>query len=100
MKEYLALLNKMSFMINSTIIDNDLSTQNHADESEIMRTNKQMFVDMKVMMMRLERLLYGAKVYDFLENKAQISDRNACESNDTKNRTSSTCSTRAGNFSC
>ena len=102
MNKYEKLLNKMHFALGSTLIDNHMCRNGSRGpiytEEEILRSTKEAYMDLKIMMMRLERELFGEKTYE--EDDTEISDRNTGESNDTKNRTSSICSARVGDFSC
>ena len=103
MKEYEKLLDKMSFIINSTLMDNDFSRKGVAgikpiSESEILRSNRRTYMDLKVMMMRLERELFGDKIYE--EDETEISDRNAGKSNNPQGQCSAPYSSRVGDFSC
>ena len=103
MKKYEKILNSMSFAIKSTLMSNDFCRKGKVNdipvtESEILKSSRQVYMDLKVMMMRLERELFGEKTYE--EDDTEISNRNAGESNDTKSRTSSTRCARVGDFSC
>jgi hypothetical protein len=65
-KEYEALLDKMYFEIGSTLIDNDCSRKGvmmnkPVPEEEILRSNRRTYMNLKIMMMRLERSLFGAQ---------------------------------------
>ena len=69
MTEYEKLLDRMYFTIGSTLMDNDYSRKGIGGvepqpESEILRYNRRTFMELKVMMMRLERALYGEKNYE------------------------------------
>ena len=57
------------------------------------------FMELKVMMMRLERALYGEKTYEE-ENKPKIPNRNTSGSEDTDVEKQTTRSPRIGDFSC
>ena len=66
MTEYERLLDKMYFEIGSTLIDNDccrkgIMMSKPVPEEEILKSNKRTFMNLKVMMMRLERSLFGAQ---------------------------------------
>ena len=66
MTEYERLLDKMYFEIGSTLIDNDccrkgIMMSKPLPESEILQSNQRTFMNLKVMMMRLERSLFGAQ---------------------------------------
>ena len=103
MTEYEKLLDKMHFAIGSTLMDNNFSRQGIGGieplpESEILRSNRRTYMELKVMMMRLERALYGEKTYE--KDDSQVSDRDTCSSNNTKGGQETTCSSRVGNFSC
>ena len=103
MTEYEKLLDKMHFTIGSTLMDNDFSRKGIGGvepqpESEILRSNRRTFMELKVMMMRLERALYGEKTYE--EDETEISDRNTRSSNDTESGRETIRSSRVGNFSC
>ena len=103
MTEYEKLLDKMHFAIGSTLMDNNFSRQGIGGieplpESEILRSNRRTFMELKVMMMRLERALYGDKTYE--EDETEISDRNTRKSDDTESRKTSSRSPRVGDFSC
>ena len=62
-KEYEKLLDQMYFEIGSTLIDNDMCRKGigipKVDEEEIIRSNRRTFMNLKIMMIRLERSLYG-----------------------------------------
>ena len=99
MTKYEKLLDKMHFTIGSTLMDNDFSRKiDNTDELEILRSNRRTFMELKVMMMRLERELFGEKNYE--EDETEISDRNTSASENTENRGGTTRSPRVGNFSC
>ena len=55
-------------------------------------------MNLKVMMLRLERALYGEKNYE--EDETEISDRNTRTSNDTESEQSASRGPRVGDFSC
>ena len=99
MTEYEKLLDKMHFTIGSTLMDNDFSRKiDNTEESEILRSNRKTFMELKVIMMRLERELFGEKNYE--EDDTEISDRNVGPSENTENRRRATRSSRVGDFSC
>ena len=99
MTEYEKLLDKMQFTIGTTLVDNDYcrKIEKH-DEIKILRYNRRTFVELKVMMMRLERALYGEKNYE--EAETEISARNIGESDNTETTQASSRSPRVGDFSC
>ena len=103
MTEYEKLLDKMHFTIGSTLMDNDfcrkgLGGVQPQPESEILRSNRRTFVELKVMMMRLERALYGEKNYE--EDETEISNRNTSTGEDTSATETTSRPSRVGNFSC
>ena len=103
MTEYEELLDRMYFTIGSTLMDNDFCRKGKGvleplPESEILRSSRRTFVELKVMMMRLERALYGEKNYE--EDETEVSDRDTRESNDTESRGRTVRASRVGNFSC
>ena len=103
MTEYEELLDRMYFTIGSTLMDNDFCRKGKGvleplPESEILRSNRRTFVELKVMMIRLERALYGEKTYE--EDDTEVSYRNTSESDDTESGKTSSRSPRVGNFSC
>ncbi len=103
MTEYEKLLDKMHFTIGSTLMDNDFSRKGVGGvepqpESEILRSNRRTFMELKVMMMRLERALYGEKTYE--EDDTEISNRDTRPSNDTEGGRETVRSPRVGDFSC
>lgn len=99
MTEYEKLLDKMHFAIGSILMDNDFSRKiDNAEESEILRSNRKTYMELKVMMMRLERALYGEKSYE--EDETEISDRNTSTSENPRNGRRTTRSPRVGDFSC
>ena len=103
MTEYEKLLDKMHFTIGSTLMDNDFCRKGLGGiepqpESEILRSNRRTYMELKVMMMRLERALYGEKNYE--EDETEISDRDTRKSNDTESGRETVRSPRVGNFSC
>ena len=103
MTEYEELLDKMYFTIGSTLMDNDFCRKGKGvleplPESEILRSNRRTFVELKVMMMRLERALYGEKNYE--EDDTEVSNRDTRSSDNTESRCETTRSPRIGDFSC
>ena len=103
MTEYEKLLDKMHFEIGSTLMDNSFSRKGIGGiepqpESEILRANRRTYMNLKVMMMRLERALYGDKNYE--EDETEVSDRNTRASNDTESGRETVRAPRVGNFSC
>ena len=103
MTEYEKLLDKMHFAIGSTLMDNDfcrkgIGGMEPQPESEILRSNRRTFMELKVMMMRLERALYGEKNYE--EDETEVSSRNTNTSNDSEGGQPSLCNSRVGDFSC
>jgi hypothetical protein len=103
MNEYEKLLDRMNFIINSTLMDNDFVRKGVAgikpvSEFEILRSNQRTYMDLKVMMMRLEKELFGEKKHE--EDETEISDRDACQSNNTKSRATANRGHRIGDISC
>lgn len=103
MTEYEKLLDQMHFAIGSTLMDNDFCRKGIGgalpqDESSILRSNRRTFVELKVMMLRLEHALYGEKNYE--EDETEISHRDTRRSENTSNGQHSTCYSRVGDFSC
>lgn len=103
MTEYEKLLDRMHFEIGSTLMDNDFSRKGIGGiepqpESEILRANRRTYMNLKVMMMRLERALYGEKNYE--EDDTEVSNRDTRTSDDTKSGRETIRPTRVGNFSC
>ena len=103
MTEYEKLLDKMHFEIGSTLMDNSFSRKGIGGvepqpESEILRANRRTYMNLKVMMMRLERALYGDKNYE--EDETEVSDRNTRASNDTESGRETVRTPRVGDFSC
>ena len=99
MTEYEKLLDKMHFTIGSTLMDNDFSRKiDNTEESEILRSNRKTFMELKVMMMRLERELFGDKNYE--EDETEVSNRDTGPSENTENGRGTTRSPRVGDFSC
>ena len=103
MTEYEKLLDRMHFEIGSTLMDNSFSRKGIGGiepqpESEILRANRRTYMNLKVMMMRLERALYGDKNYE--EDETEVSDRDTRKSNDTESGRETVRAPRVGNFSC
>lgn len=103
MKEYEKLLDRMHFEIGSTLMDNDITRKGLAGvkpqpESDILISSRRTYVNLKVMMLRLERALYGDKNYE--EDETEISNRNTRTSDDSKDGRGTTRSSRVGDFSC
>jgi len=103
MTEYEKLLNRMHFEIGSTLMDNDHARKGTGgmipqDELSIRRSNRRTYMNLKVMMLRLERALYGEQSYE--EAETEISHRNTSPSDDSENRQSSSHGPRVGDFSC
>ena len=103
MTEYEKLLDRMHFEIGSTLMDNSFSRKGIGGiepqpESEILRANRRTYMNLKVMMMRLERALYGDKTYE--EDETEVSDRDTRKSNDTESGRETVRASRVGNFSC
>ena len=103
MTEYEKLLDRMHFEIGATLMDNNFCRKGLGgieprSETEILRSNRRTYMNLKVMMIRLERALYGEKDYE--ENETEISNRDAGESNNTKSRRETVRASRVGNFSC
>ena len=103
MTEYEKLLDRMHFEIGSTLMNNNLSRKGIAGikpkpESEILRFNRRTYMNLKIMMLRLERALYGEKIYE--EDETEISNRNTDTGDNTKSGQSTLCAPRVGDFSC
>ena len=103
MTEYEKLLDKMHFTIGSTLMDNDFCRKGLGgiepqSESEILRSNRRTYMELKVMMMRLERALYGEKNYE--EDDTEISSRDTSASDDTESGRETVRTPRVGDFSC
>ena len=103
MKKYEELLNKMQFEICTTLMDNDFSRKGIGDlkplpESEILRSNRRTYVNLKVIMMRLERALYGENNCE--EDETEISNRDTCSSENTESGQGATHAPRVSNISC
>ena len=79
MTEYEKLLDKMHSTIETTLVDNHMGRTGSRGptytEQEILRTNRKTFVELKIMMMRLERALYGEKTYE--KDDAEVSSCSA-----------------------
>ena len=85
-KEYETILDRMYFEIGSTLIDNDccrkgIMMSKPVSEEEILRSNRRTYMNLKVMMMRLERSLYGEKDGERFVQK--VPDRDIGEGDDT-----------------
>ena len=103
MTEYEKLLDKMHFTIGSTLMDNSFSRKGVGGieplpEEEILRSNRRTYMELRVMMLRLERALYGEKTYE--EDKTEVSDRNTRQSNDPESQLETIRPPRVGDFSC
>ena len=103
MTEYEKLLDRMHFEIGSTLMDNSFSRKGIGGvepqpESEILRANRRTYMNLKVMMMRLERALYGDKNEE--EDKTKMANRNTSPSENTDDGIEASRSCRVGNFSC
>ena len=103
MTEYEKLLDRMHFEIGSTLMDNNFSRKGIGGigpqpESEILRANRRTYMNLKVMMMRLERALYGEKNYE--KTETEVSNRDTRKSNGTEGGRETVRASRVGNFSC
>ena len=103
MKEYEKLLDRMHFEIGSTLMDNDFSRKGIGGvevqpETEILRSNRRTYMNLKIMMLRLERALYGENNYE--EAETEISYRDTRKSNNTESERETTHPHRLGDFSC
>lgn len=104
MKKYEEILDRMHFEIGSTLMDNDFSRKGIGgiepqSESEILRSNRRTYMNLKVMMIRLERALFGEnKKYE--EDETEISDRDTRKSDNTESGQSASRGPRVGDFSC
>ena len=103
MTEYEKLLDRMHFEIGSTLMDNNFSRKGIGGiepqpESEILRSSRKTYMNLKVMMMRLERALYGEKNYE--EDDTEISNRDTSPSDNTESGRETIRSPRVGDFSC
>ncbi|HIJ11164.1 TPA: hypothetical protein HA278_03855 [Candidatus Woesearchaeota archaeon] len=88
--KYEEILDRMYFEIGSTLIDNDCCRKGYLTskpiaESEILRSNRRTFMNLKVMMMRLERSLFGAQ--DGERPVQEIPDRNISKSGSANSNT-------------
>ena len=103
MTEYERLLNKMHFEIGTTLMDNHMCRTGAGGstlpEGEILRSTKRTYMNLKAMMMRLERELFGERP-NVDENETKISDRNTSTSENTKDGRQTIRSPRVGDFSC
>lgn len=102
-KKYEEILDRMYFEIGSTLIDNDFCRKGIGDakpvsETEIVRSNRKTYMNLKVMMMRLERELFGEKTYE--EDDTEVSHRDTRASENTEARRETARSPRVGDFSC
>ena len=84
-------------------MDNDFSRKGVGGtepqpEGEILRCTRRTYMELKVMMMRLERALYGEKNYE--EDDTEVSNRDIGPSDDTKSGRKTIRASRVGNFSC
>ena len=84
--KYEEILDRMYFEIGSTLIDNDccrkgITMSEPMPEEEILRSNRRTFMNLKVMMMRLEQSLYGEKNGE--KPIQEIPDRDIGEGDDT-----------------
>ena len=102
MTEYEKLLDKMHFAIGTTLMDNHLSRTGAGgptySEVEILRSNRKTYVELKVMMMRLERELFGEKKYE--EDETEVSNRDTSTSDNTSSTETTSRAPRVGAFSC
>jgi len=102
MTEYEKLLDKMHFIIGTTLMDNNMSRTGARGptytEGAIRQSSQRTYMELKVMMMRLERELFGEKNYE--EDETEISDRDIGPSENTENGRRATRSPRVGDFSC
>ena len=103
MTEYEKLLDKMHFEIGSTLMDNDMARKGVGgilpqSEPSILRSNRRTYMNLKVMMLRLERALYGEQHYE--KDETEVSDRDTSKSNDTESARTTSRSPRVGDFSC
>jgi hypothetical protein len=81
MTEYEKLLDKMQFEIESTLKDNHYSRTGEGgsvfSEEEILKSSKRTYVNLKMMMMRLERELFGEATNEGTdETSGRITSRN------------------------
>ena len=103
MTEYEKLLDRMHFEIGSTLMDNDMARKGVGgiipqDEPSILRSNRRTYMNLKIMMLRLERALCGEQPYE--EAETEISNRDARKSNNSKIGQTTSCGPRVGDFSC
>jgi len=103
MTEYEKLLDRMHFEIGSTLMDNNFSRKGIGGtkpqpESEILRSNRRTYMNLKIMMLRLERALYGENNYE--EAETEISYRDTRKSDNSKSGQTTSCGPRFGDFSC
>ena len=103
MTEYEKLLDRMHFEIGSTLMDNEHARKGTGgmipqDELSIRRSNRRTYMNLKVMMLRLERALYGEQPHE--ETETEISNRNTSESDNTESGQPTSCGPRVGDFSC
>jgi len=101
--EYEKLLDQMYFEIGSTLIDNDccrkgIMMSKPVPEEKIILSNRRTYMNLKIMMLRLEHALYGEKNHE--EDETEISHRDTRKSNDTESRRETTHHCRIGDFSC
>tara|TARA_R110001592_G_scaffold146281_1_gene370312 strand:+ start:274 stop:585 length:312 start_codon:yes stop_codon:yes gene_type:complete len=101
MTEYEKLLDRMHFEIGSMLLDNGVSRKGLGDinprpESEILRSNRRTYMNLKIMMLRLEQALYKENSNE--EDETEISDRNPRTSDNTKNGHATTRASRLGDF--
>jgi len=102
MKKYEEILDKMHFTIGSTLMDNNFSRRGVGGieplpESEILRSSRRTYMNLKVLMMRLERELFGERNE---EDQKQVPDRDTSGSEDTGDGCQTSHFARVGNFSC
>tara|TARA_Y100000593_G_scaffold38054_1_gene73833 strand:- start:3458 stop:3733 length:276 start_codon:yes stop_codon:yes gene_type:complete len=86
--EYEKILDQMYFEIGTTLVDNDgcrkgIFSDKPMPETEILKSNRRTFMNLKVMMMRLERSLFGAQ--DGEKPVQEISNRNISKSSNVDN---------------
>ena len=102
MKKYEEILDKMHFTIGSTLMDNNFCRKGVGGieplpESEILQSSRRTYMNLKVLMMRLERELFGERNE---EDQKQVPDRDTRGSEDTDAGSQTSHFTRVGNFSC
>lgn len=104
MTEYEKLLDKMHFEIGTTLMDNRMCRTGAGGttlpEGEILRSTKRTYMNLKAMMMRLERELFGERPNVDEEDETEISDRNTSAGENTKAARKTIHSPRVGDFSC